>query len=318
MLTTCASRPRPRGLANRKLHKLAKTLARRRKVYRAELAKLECLVASRLALGERPFKTKAEARLYIGGLSSPSKMPCESWSIPAEFCHRGGQLARIPGTVCFGCYAFGNFYAMPDTIIAMLRRFERISAPLWIEAFVKILENQDYFRWFDSGDIQSIAMFEAIVEIARRCPNCYFWVPSKEYTGGPMGGGIIGEYIAKHGRDSIPANLVIRLSAFRVDQRPPEAIASRLGLVTSTVHSGPEFSCPASRQNNFCLDCRNCWKSEIPNIGYHKHGPDKAPRGGVNIKTLMAWLETRLSRNLKSDRRHATQWAETLEAIKRN
>lgn len=151
-------------------------------VYAAKLAVLEAKIVERVAKGERPFRTKAEALLYVGGVSKPSKMPCDGFSISAEACHKGSELAKIPASICFGCYAMSGFYAMDDTLIAMFRRMTRIGAPLWVEAFVKILENVPYFRWFDSGDIQSVEMLARIAEIAKRSPHCKFWLPTKEYT----------------------------------------------------------------------------------------------------------------------------------------
>ena len=40
-----------------------------------------------------------------GTLSKPSKMPGWSYGIPAKECNIGSKLAKIPGTVCHGCYA---------------------------------------------------------------------------------------------------------------------------------------------------------------------------------------------------------------------
>jgi len=160
---------------------IAKLAARGAK-YRAELAALEILIAARVARGEAPFRTKAEARLYVGGLSSPSKMPSYGWSISATKCRKGMFLAPIAGSVCNGCYALGNFYGMPDTIHAMERRFSRIGAKHFVDAFVFLMQGEAYFRWFDSGDLQSVAMLADIAEIARRCPHVKFWLPTKEYT----------------------------------------------------------------------------------------------------------------------------------------
>jgi len=58
----------------------------------------------------------------IGGLSSPSKMPCYSYSLPAKDCILGSKLAQLPGTTCHGCYALKGFYVMPNVKAAMERR----------------------------------------------------------------------------------------------------------------------------------------------------------------------------------------------------
>ena len=42
-------------------------------------------------------------------LSRTSKMPCESISLDARQCKTGSKLAKIPGSVCNGCYALKGF-----------------------------------------------------------------------------------------------------------------------------------------------------------------------------------------------------------------
>jgi hypothetical protein len=39
-------------------------------------------------------------------------MPGYSYGLPAWECKTGSKLAKIPGTVCFGCYAKRGFYSM--------------------------------------------------------------------------------------------------------------------------------------------------------------------------------------------------------------
>ena len=48
---------------------------------------------------------KKEAKEITGGLSKPSKMPGPSYNLPAAACITGAKLAKVPGTVCYGCYA---------------------------------------------------------------------------------------------------------------------------------------------------------------------------------------------------------------------
>jgi hypothetical protein len=58
---------------------------------------------------------KIQAMEIIGGdLSATTKMPCKSFNLPAWECKTGSKLAKIPGTVCHGCYAMkGNLYKIP-------------------------------------------------------------------------------------------------------------------------------------------------------------------------------------------------------------
>jgi len=57
-----------------------------------------------------------------GTLSKPSKMPGWSYGIPAKECKTGSKLAKIPGTVCHGCYALKGCYLFPNVQAAQYKR----------------------------------------------------------------------------------------------------------------------------------------------------------------------------------------------------
>ena len=106
----------------------------------------------------------------IGGLSDTSKMPGKSYGLPTEHCITGSILAKIPGSICNDCYAMKGFYrSFAHTVIsAQHRRLVAVNnEPQWIEAMVKSLQNERWFRWFDSGDLQSVKMLEDIFEVCR-------------------------------------------------------------------------------------------------------------------------------------------------------
>jgi hypothetical protein len=120
---------------------------------------------------------------------------------------------------------------------------------------------EPYFRWFDSGDLQSPTMLERITEVARRTPGVRHWLPTREYA-------IVRYHLQ---RNEAPDNLTIRISAPFVDNTAPDI----LGLPTSTVHhtrGPPGYACPAYDQRPAqCGTCRACWNPEIKNISYPLH-----------------------------------------------
>lgn len=200
----------------------------------------------------------------IGTLSAPSKMPCFSFSIPAKRCITGQKLRNVKGSICSKCYALKGRYVFPNVQDALETRFQGMSDPQWIEKMVAMIgkrEKSGFFRWHDSGDLQSVAHLAAIVEIAKRLPNIRFWLPTREFS-------FVSEYMASN---TIPDNLIIRLSALMFDGKPPVAIAKRLGLVTSGASTGNDFSCPSSKQGGKCLDCRACWNKSVSNVNYKQH-----------------------------------------------
>lgn len=199
----------------------------------------------------------------VGGLSAPSKMPCHGWSLSAKICKTGAKLAAIAGSVCAGCYALKGNYMFPCVQNAMKRRLDGLNDKRFVPAMVFLLKclGNNYFRWFDSGDLQDTKTLDKLAEIATLCPEIKFWLPTKEY-------GIVSSWI-KAG-NSIPANLNIRLSGYMVDEAGPVTLARKLGVNISEVRK-EGFTCPASNQGNKCLTCRACWNRETFNVVYRKH-----------------------------------------------
>lgn len=141
----------------------------------------------------------------------------------------------------------------------------------WVSAMVskiKAEEKSGFFRWFDSGDIQSLKNLKDIVRIALALPEIRFWLPTKEY-------GIVSEYYELYG--PFPVNLTVRLSAYMVDKAGPDSLAIAMDLTTSEVHSDTtqphplKQVCPSSTQGNKCLDCRACWDSSVKTVVYRLH-----------------------------------------------
>jgi hypothetical protein len=209
------------------------------------------------------FQTIKSAVALVGSLSSPSKMPCHGYSIPAQACNVGSKLRKVKNSICSFCYALKGRYIFANVQKAMQKRLASLSNLLWIEAMVFLISKQEksgFFRWHDSGDIQGVWHLAKIAEIAKRLPEIKFWLPTRELA-------VVREWLETNKK---PDNLTIRLSAFMVDGKPPKAIADKLGLVTSGV-SQDGFTCPASKQGNACLDCRACWDPTVKNINYKKH-----------------------------------------------
>lgn len=206
-----------------------------------------------------------EAWNAVGGLGQPSKMPCYSYSIPANKCLVGGKLRAVENSVCHKCYAFKGFYNYPNAKNALEKRYLSLSDPQWVANMTLLigsLEHSGYFRWHDSGDLQDISHFENICQIAKNLPNIKFWLPTREY-------GIISEYVKS--KKTIPNNLTVRLSAYMVDGPLPLALAKQLNVVSSGVSTNDNFTCPASNQGNYCLNCRLCWNKTVKSVIYRKH-----------------------------------------------
>ena len=165
-------------------------------------------------------------------LSNVSKMPGFSISRSAYLCHVGQKLRKIKGSTCHKCYACKGMYT--------LRKPE--------------------FRWFDSGDVDTVRMGLNILEICEATPHLKHWIPSREYK-------IWADVLKIR---NLPANVTLRMSAHMIDGAPSKGWKN-----TSTVASHGSKTvghvCPAPLNDGKCGDCRACWDPKVDNVTYYQH-----------------------------------------------
>ena len=200
------------------------------------------------------------ADALVGGLSAPGKMPCKSFSISAFLCQTGGRLSKILGSVCAMCYARKGRYMFANVQAALARRMTVLARALadpvfraeFISAMSFLISRSPWFRWHDSGDLQSKAHFALICDIARATPDTVHWLPTKE---------------PRFAKGDVPANLIVRVSAPHIDQPAPTGHA-----YTSTVVSDKsKATCRAFERQGKCGPCRMCWDPTIKNVAYYQH-----------------------------------------------
>jgi hypothetical protein len=200
---------------------------------------------------------KKEAIKITGGLSKPSKMPGFAYNLPATRCKVGSKLAKVKGSVCHGCYALKGRYRFPNVKEALERRYKQaMTNKDWVFGMVYLINtsNKKEFRWHDAGDIQSAEHLQRIFQVCELTPNVKHWLPTRESV-----------ILSNINADDVPDNLIIRLSASKVDGPAPKSWPW-----TSTVVTKGK-TCPAAEQNNECKDCRACWDKSVKNVAYGKH-----------------------------------------------
>jgi len=196
-------------------------------------------------------------------LSNVSKMPGHSISLSAFKCITGDKLAKVEGSVCHKCYARKGMYNMPNVKTAMQKRWDFFHSKSFVPQMIDMISRKrvKFFRWFDSGDVQSVKMAHNILDVIAGTPDFQHWIPTKE---------------AKIWRDALdsydkpmPSNYVLRVSATMIDGKPSNAFDH-----TSTVHKHTQptgFECGAYTRDGKCGDCRACWDKNIPNVSYPQH-----------------------------------------------
>ena len=202
-----------------------------------------------------------------------SKMPGSTFAISAKECLVGAKLAKVEGSVCSRCYALKLQKLRPSVDQGWTANYEKATRMIdanpegWVKACVFQINRiaaktgVPNHRWFDSGDLQSVAMLAAICAVAEATPEIAHWLPTREAK-------IVKDYLKQGG--TIPSNLVVRVSSTMIGDAPLSGHAN-----TSTVHrKGDEPAghvCPASQQGGNCGDCRACWSPAVKNVSYPLH-----------------------------------------------
>jgi hypothetical protein len=149
--------------------------------------------------------------------------------------------------------------AMPATLRAQELRLKLMEGPDWVPNMIRALYGEQWFRWFDGGDLASVDHLARIVEIAEGTPDCMHWLPTREIW-------MISRFLKDGGR--FPSNLRVRVSAAMIDGKPPAGHP-----YTSTVHKDKRHrghACKAHLQDGQCQDCRVCWSTRA-NVSYPAH-----------------------------------------------
>lgn len=199
--------------------------------------------------------TLTRARAIAGSLGKPSKMPGLSYGISAKGCITGAALAKVAGSVCHNCYALKANYAYPSVQKAHEKRAQSLYHPDWVKAMVTQIKasKTQWFRWHDSGDLQSLQHLFNIIAVAEQCPEVQFWLPTKEKR-------FVNQV------DSFPANLVVRVSGAMVDGNAPD-----YDNTSTVVTDANKATCRAFENKNKCGDCRKCWDRSVSNVSYLQH-----------------------------------------------
>jgi hypothetical protein len=150
----------------------------------------------------------------------------------------------------------------------MERRYAGLSHPQWKEAMTVLILHgtpmaTPYFRWFDSGDLQSYKHLKDILWVAKQLPEINFWMPTQERRYLRQ---LMKEVAA--GKESIPANIVLRYSSPKIDEP-----ATMDWPTISVVRTDDQWDCPSmtDRHKGRCHDCRRCWDRNERIINYKRH-----------------------------------------------
>lgn len=207
-------------------------------------------------------------------LSETSKMPCKSWGLQAWSTCPGARKADGEAVdICKVCYALKGRYVLGSVVNSRFRngnQFGDLGPAQWAAEMAAAIGKDPYFRWFDSGDISSIKMAEAILAVCKMTPATLHWIQTRSYKL-PA----VKKVLQRMAR--LP-NVAVRCSSDAVgprfvNQTNGERPLGRIGLVLKEGQPAPPgiFACPARSQGNRCGDCRACWDKAVKAVAYELH-----------------------------------------------
>lgn len=188
-----------------------------------------------------------------------------SWSLQAlETCP--GSIAA-PGELvdaCKGCYATTGNY-----------RFENVKAPrrhnkedwqrmAWCDDMVAELNKDRFFRWFDSGDMYTLALAEKILEVMKRTPWVSHWLPTRMYKF-PKFRQVLAEMQA------LP-NVSVRFSSDSITGQYTKKLHGSVIIPTAADIKPGMTLCRAYENEGKCSGCRACYDKKVKVIAYPAHG----------------------------------------------
>lgn len=206
--------------------------------------------------------------------SYTSKMPCRSYSNQAGIDCVGsrernpetGDMEVLPS--CIACFAKSGHYRYESTKAVRQFNSQEWRHPDFVEAMVKELLRDLYFRWFDSGDINHIGMARKLYLVMLYSPHCQFWLPTQTHR--------VAKFVPiLEAMNRLP-NCTVRYSSGSVMGDTLETTVPQ-SIIYKEVSEIPATAtvCNAYHHTNStptCGDCRACWDPEVSIVAYHGHG----------------------------------------------
>lgn len=197
-------------------------------------------------------------------LSKASKMPCRSWSLEAlDTCAGSRDINGDLVAACQGCYATTGNYRFPNVKTPRVENKSDWKRDAWVDDMVKALDNDRYFRWFDSGDMYSLRLAWKIYEVMQLTPWVRHWLPTRMHKFSKF------QTVLNMMR-ALP-NVSVRASSDSVTGEFDDRHGST--IIPDAASAPDDVSvCEAYKNNGKCGDCRKCWSKDIPVIAYVAHG----------------------------------------------
>ena len=199
-------------------------------------------------------------------LSKTSKLDnILSWSLQAlETCPGSVSASGALVDACSGCYATTGCYSFKGTKAVRADNKAAWQEASWVDTMVSALSKQRFFRWFDSGDMYSLALAEKMLAVMEATPNTKHWLPTRMYK--------FPKFQAVLAKMQALPNVMVRPSSDAVDGTYTKGVHGSTILPDATSVPAGVTLCRAYENNGKCSGCRACYDKSVPVIGYPAHG----------------------------------------------
>ena len=199
-------------------------------------------------------------------ISKTSKLDkIKSWSLQA--------LDTCPGSLngdgtlvdaCSGCYATTGNYRFPNVKAPRLHNRQDWERLEWCDDMVKALENDRFFRWFDSGDMYALGLAEKILQVMKLTPWVSHWLPTRMHKF-PKFRRLLQDMQSLE-------NVSVRFSSDSVTGEYIKGMHGSVIVPTAEHVTKVMTVCKAYEHSGTCNGCRACWDKTIDVIAYPAHG----------------------------------------------
>jgi len=188
-----------------------------------------------------------------------------SWSLQAiDTCP--GSVAS-PGELvpaCQGCYATTGNYRFANVKAPRLHNREDWQRIDWADDMVQALQNDRFFRWFDSGDMYTLALAEKILEVMTRTPWVKHWLPTRMHK--------FPKFRDVLTRMQALDNAMVRFSSDSVTGQYTKGLHGSVIVPTAADVKKGVTLCRAYENEGKCSGCRACYDKAVKVIAYPAHG----------------------------------------------
>lgn len=201
-----------------------------------------------------------------------------SWSLQAlDTCPGSIESPGVLVDACKGCYATTGNYVFANVKAPREHNRTDWQRMEWVDDMVSELEKDRYFRWFDSGDMYTLALAEKILEVMRRTPWCKHWLPTRMHKF-PKFALVLREMASLD-------NVMVRPSSDSIVGVFIPGLHGSVIVPDTRVNPDMVTLCRAYENAGKCNGCRACYSKDIPVIAYPAHGQKMAKV--INIKVAV-------------------------------